>query len=111
MTATTCAFACSPPKALANPTDGYQNTDGVWTTGTWVQSYTPPAAVTKEVAAGTILDYNDYQSAANSAVFNAAAGADAAANGNAGTGAADRKALIGMGAVVGAGIALGAMLI
>lgn len=64
--------------------------------------------MTAEVPAGTILDYNDYQSAANSAVFNAAAGADASANAKS---AADRRALVGISVVLGAGVALGAMLV
>lgn len=59
----------------------YDPGDGEWVQATWTASNTvPPAEPTVTVPAGTIQDYNQYQTSVNRAVISAAVAADSRRN-------------------------------
>lgn len=93
----------------------YDPGNGVWTVATWTASVTAePTVATYIPSAGTVMDYDAYQSEVNGNLFESAKGANAAVAANAGSqnGAEGKRAgMKGWAAIVAGAVGVGAVVV
>jgi len=89
----------------------YDPGNGVWTVATWTATVTAePTVATYIPPAGTVADYDSYQSEVNGNLFASAKGSQAANLASGSTGAAGKRAAAGLAVIVGA-VGIGAAVV